>query len=53
MNISLRIVKKNPNEEGNFPLFIRVRGKGKSGKDTETNISTGFFIKDTHLKNGL
>lgn len=53
MNISLRIVKKNPNEEGNFPLFIRVRGKGKSGKDTETNISTGFFIKDTHLKNGV
>ena len=53
MNISLRIVKKNPNEEGKFPLFIRLRGKGTNGEFTETNFSTGFYIKDNHLKNGV
>lgn len=40
MNISLRIVKKNPNEEGNFPLFIILIGKGTNGEFTETNLET-------------
>jgi len=43
MNISLRIVNENPNQEDNSLLFIRIRGKGSNGIDREIISLKPFF----------
>lgn len=53
MNISLRINKQFPNNDGEVPLYFRLRFTESNGKQTESNISTGLHIRPTHLKNGV
>jgi hypothetical protein len=53
MKISLRLINKFPDKNGNYPLFIRLRAKDANGKHSETNISTGFSISSNHIINGV
>ena len=53
MNISLRVNKQFPNQDGEVPLYLRLRFTLSDGKQTESNISTGLHIRPIHLKNGV
>jgi len=53
MNISLRINKSRPNDKGEYPLYVRIRGISlRTGKSQESAIRTGIHIRDVFLRNG-
>jgi integrase len=53
MNFSLKIYSKSPNHLNEYPLYIRIRGKDKSGKWRGSEIFTELYVKKTHIKNGV
>jgi integrase len=53
MNLSLKLDLQHPNNQGEFPLYIRIRKKNKSGKWNESSVFTDLYIPKTHIKDGF
>lgn len=51
INISLKI-NRIPNADGEYPLYVRIRGKNADGKLSETLITTGIFVDEKHFVKG-
>ena len=52
MNISLKLDKKSKNLNGEYPLYVRLRGKLPIGKISETSINTGVYLLEKHFVTG-
>jgi integrase len=52
MNISLKLDKNFKSLDGEYPLYVRLRGRLPSGKDTETSINTGVSLLEKHFVKG-
>ena len=53
MNTSLKLDKKHKNLQGEYPLYVRLRGKLYNGNYSETSINTGVHLKENHFVNGV
>lgn len=53
MNTSLKLDKKHKNLQGEYPLYVRLRGKLSNGNYSETSINTGVHLKENHFVNGV
>jgi len=52
MNISLKLDKTQSSSDNLYSLYVRIRGKERNGKITESSISTGLNLKPNHIING-
>ena len=53
MNTSLKLDKKHKNLQGEYSLYVRLRGKLSNGNYSETSINTGVHLKENHFVNGV
>lgn len=52
MTTSLKLDKKSKNENGEYPLYVRIRGKNTKGKPLESSIYSGVDLSEKHFKKG-
>ncbi|WP_318346002.1 tyrosine-type recombinase/integrase [Flagellimonas baculiformis] len=52
MTTSLKLDKKSKNEIGEYPLYIRIRGRNSNGKYSESSIYSGVDLSEKHFKKG-
>ncbi len=52
MNTSLKLDKNNVNQNGESPLYIRLRGKSLNGGYSESSINTGIYLSNKHFFKG-
>ena len=52
MTTSLKLDKTYRNKNGEYPLYIRIRGKNTDGRYSESSIYSGVDLSEKHFKKG-
>jgi len=52
MITSLKLDRTSKDKGGEYPLYIRIRGKNSDGKYLEASIYSGIDLSDKHFKKG-